>query len=283
MRKLSFILSILMLFCLCSCGKNDTTDETKITVAVTIGPEAEFVNKICKQNAEIITMLPAGASPETYEITPKEAIKLQEADIYFAIGVAMEQNSVLNALPDNLPVIELHKSVSSVYPDLLEGEHRDPHIWLSVKRVKVMVEKITAEIILLDPDNAQFYKQNSQEYLSELNELENEIGNLFANKKERKFIVFHPAFSYFANDFSLFPFALEQHGKEITPKHLANMVDFARNNKIKTIFYQAEASARQPLAFAKEIGGEAVILNPLESNYTKNMKEMAKAIAKAMK
>jgi len=95
----------------------------------------------------------------------------------------------------------------------------------------------------------------------------------------KKFMVYHPAFGYIADDYGLTMYALEEEGKESTVKHLQEMVDLAKREKIKVIFYQEEIDSRQSEAFAEEIGGTTVKLAPLAANYIENLESMAEAIA----
>ena len=80
MRKLTLFI-MLSLMCLCACSTGEQTDSDRLTVAVSIPPQAEFVREVCGENAEVITVIPAGYSPETYEPTPKDIVKLSKADI----------------------------------------------------------------------------------------------------------------------------------------------------------------------------------------------------------
>ncbi len=285
-KSIALVLNfILIISSLIGCKTKSNFDNGKITVAVSIPPEAEFVKAVCGDNVNIITLLPAGASPETYEPSVTDLKDLEFADIYFSIGVPMEENSILPTLPQNIKNIELHKEVAKHYPELSEGEHshRDPHIWLSIKRAKIMVEVIKTEIIKLDGKNAEKYDKNAENYIKNLEETDTCIIEIFKNKQNRKFIVYHPAFAYFADEYSLSMYALEEHGKEITAKHLAKMIDFAKEENIDTIFCSEENSQKSPETFASEIGGQVVILSPLAENYLENMKTMATAISKAMK
>ncbi len=267
------------------CKSENNFDNGKLTVAVSIPPQAEFVKAVCGDSVNMIILLPAGASPETYEPSVTDLKDLEFADIYFSIGVAMEENSILPALSKNTKNIELHKSVAKHYPELFEGEdsHRDPHIWLSIKRAKIMVEEIKNEIITLDTKNAEKYKKNAKNYIKKLEEADTYIKELFETKQSRKFIVYHPAFAYFADEYSLSMYALEEHGKEITAKRMSQMIDFAKKENIGTIFYSQENSNKLPETFAKEIGAKAVMLSPLAENYLENIKTMATTISKAMK
>ncbi len=285
MKKLfCFMLSIfLILLTACKSGKNINSE--KATIAVAIPPIANIVESICGDTVNVITVLPAGASPESYEPSAKEISSLQNARIYFSLGLPMEENFIIPSLNNATEKIELYKEISKKYPELTEGEHshRDPHIWLSVKRMitaTAEIEKAVSEII---PEKADKYRENATKYTEKLEKANEEITNLFAHKKNRQFIAFHPAFAYFADEYSLKMYALEESGKEITAKRLAQMIDFARKENIKAIFYQTENSDKTPKSFAKEIGGKAYKLDPLAYDYPENIMVMAEAIAKAMK
>lgn len=275
--KISIILCLASIFCLFSGCKKDIATE-KTAIAVTIIPEATFVSAVAGNDFEIITMIPAGASPETYEPSPKDMAALERAELYFSIGVPSEE-SILKSLSLGTKVVALHEKTAVKYHDLTLDGGRDPHIWLCPHRASYMVSLIAEELALIYPENAEKYNQNAQAYINEIASSTETARDVLENSETRDFLVFHPSFQYFADYFSLNMYALEEHGKEATPKHLAQMVDLAKEKSINAVFYQAENSARQAESFAKEIGGKAVKLEPLSSDYTKNIIKMAKAIA----
>lgn len=280
-RFLGILLGITLIFTLCSC--NSEKKSYKKIIAVSIVPQATFVEKVCGDEYEIVTMIPPGASAETYEPTIPELAQLESAELYFAIGVQAEKNVVLPSIKEKEKIVELHTATEKVYqPVTIDGE-RDPHLWLSPKRVKAMVQEIADALCELNPNNSEKYKKNAEQYCQELTALDKEITLLFTNKQNRKFMVFHPAFGYIAEDYSLEMYALEEHGKEADAKHLSEMTDLAKKENIKTVFYQAETSGRQAETFAEEIGGKAVELNPLSPDYIENMRALTKALSEAMK
>jgi zinc transport system substrate-binding protein len=119
--------------------------------------------------------------------------------------------------------------------------------------------------------------------MKELDRVDAEIAETFAAIHNKTFIVFHPAYGYFADDDGLQMYALEEDGKEATPQNLQNMIDLAKAGNIKAIFSQAEIDSKQPGAFAKEIDGEKVILEPLSDNYIANLERMTEAISEVIK
>lgn len=287
MRKIiTLALSFVLIMTLSACGKSDFSDGEnggKEIIAVSIVPEAQFAQKVCGEDFEIVTVIPAGASPETYEPTPALMKKLSGAKLYFSIGVQSEETSILPSVQKSTVVVPLHERVKEIYPELTIDGGRDPHIWLSPKRVKLMITEIARTAGEINPENTEKYNANAKKYIAELDELDRKIRSLIGENSGGKFISFHPAFNYFADEYSLEAFALEEHGKEATPKRLAEMVDFARKEEIKVIFYQSESSSKQAVSFAEEIGGKAVMLEPLSYNYTQNLENMAKAISEAIK
>ncbi len=280
MRKFSIILLIALLLPTILCACSDGDDDTKITVGVTIAPEAAFVKGVCKDSVNVITAVPSGASPESYDPSPKEILELSKADVYFSIGLPSEQN-VLPALADNTRIVKLDEAVAEKIPDLKQGDARDPHIWLSVRRAKIMVELIRDTMIELDSENSQLYTDNADSFLGSLDTTDTEIREMLSALESKKFIVFHPAFAYFADEYGLEMHSLEEEGKEVSASDMQRLTDLARENGIRVIFYQAQTAKRQAEAFAEGIDGEAIMLDPLSESYIENLKIMAEKIAEA--
>jgi len=268
----------------CTIQQKSTSDDSSLpNIAVSIVPEASFVQAIAKDKVNIITMIPPGSNPENYEPTQKEIQAFSTADLFFSIGFPTEKNNLLPNLGDKTKVIYLDKEVNAVYPDLKQGDLRDPHIWLSPKRVMIMIDSIVTNLSKLDPNNQAFYKDNGERYKKKLTDLDQKLKNTLVPLTNRKFIVFHPAFGYLADDYGLQMYALEKEGKESTPEHLRKMIDLAKENQIKVIFYQAEMDSSQAKAFAEELGGETIQLEPLSPDYLENLALMIHTIAENMK
>ncbi len=284
MKKLAVLIMILCFICMtsgCNGNANNPKDSRKI-IAVSIVPQASLVEAVCGDNFKVLTLIPPGASPETYELTPNEMKELENASIYFSIGVPAEE-PILPTVNKKTKIVSLHEVVAQSYPDLTEGDGRDPHIWLSPKRVKLMVEEIAEALGILDSENKALYSENAEKYIESINSADKQIKSVLEGKSGDSFITFHPAFGYFADEYGLNQYALEEHGKEATAKRLIEMADLAKQKKIKVIFYQSETSSRQAEAFAEEIGGRAVGLEPLSADYIGNLNTMAKAFAEAVK
>lgn len=279
-RILALFLLGSILLGLVGCTQTPQTDKLKI--AVSIPPLATFVQAVVGEMAEVQVMVPPGYSPETYSPTPKELASAQDAAIYFSVGVPAEREAILPHLNAATEIVQLDKIVDENYPPLLIGEERDPHIWLSPKRARVMVSAMISTLCERDPDHADLYHQNGHTYLSELGFLELEIQETLVDLENRTFLVFHPAFGYFADDYGLTMLALEEEGKEATPQHMQAMVDLAREQNVRVLFYQEEIDSRQADAFARELSGRTVALDPLSADYSNNLRHMANTIKEAV-
>ncbi|MDD4082535.1 MAG: zinc ABC transporter substrate-binding protein [Sphaerochaetaceae bacterium] len=272
---LAIVFSITMF--LFGSGKTETVS-TKPTIAVSILPEKTFVEKVAGDTVNVFAIIPPGASPENYEPSIQERMDLQNASIYFSIGVPTENINILRLISKDTKIVSLQDSVSLVYPDLTLDGGRDPHIWLSIKRVKVMIEQIYETLASQFPENKNLYRKNANLYLKELDETYAEIKEAVTKSKIKSFLVFHPAFQYFAEDFGLEMIAIEKDGKEATVKQLQDIIDLAKKEEIKVIFYQQEIDSRQTQAISNELNAKAISLEPLATNYTDNLRTMADKI-----
>ncbi|MCF7923582.1 MAG: zinc ABC transporter substrate-binding protein [Candidatus Izimaplasma sp.] len=282
MKKILLLIFTITTFSILASCTGNTTEDDRIQVAVSITPQAAFVDAVGKEFVNVITIIPPGYSPENYEPSPRVIAELNEVDVYFSIGVPAETGNIIPEL-DELKIFHLEDFVSQEYPDReFAPGSRDPHIWLSIKRVKVMIDVIAAELARLDPDNDGYYYNNARDYKDSLTTVDNDLNAIFADKSMRKFIVFHPSYGYFADDYNLEMYALEEEGKEATVTHLQAMVDLAKDYNINYVFHQTEIDSRQVIAFVEEIDAQRIELEPLAYDYLDNIFEMGELIGDSM-
>jgi len=265
------------------CSENTSIPDDRITAAVSIVPQETFVKAVAGDLVDVIAMIPPGKSPENYSPTPKQMEGFSKASIYFSIGVPAEEASILpkaGELNKNIRIVHLADRVGEVYPHrFLEDGHShggmDPHIWLSPKRVGVMIDVIADELSVMDSKNSSLFRSNAEKYKKELEKADLEIRSLLGGLEKRTFIIYHPAYGYFADDYGLNMLSLEEDGKEATIQDFKDLIDVAKQEGIKVVFYQAETDSRQAEAFARELGGKAVMLDPLSPDYIGNLKKTA--------
>ena len=167
-----------------------------------------------------------------------------------------------------------------------EGEHEheglDPHIWLSVKNAKIMVRNICDGLVQVDAVNKSYYEENCADYLERLTNLDDDLAADLSGVTNRSFIVFHPAFGYFARDYNLTQIGVEQEGKEPDADYIVRLIEEAREHDIKVVFVSPQYSTKSAEMIAEEINGKVVIINPLAENFLDNMRAIEAAMKQAM-
>jgi zinc transport system substrate-binding protein len=159
----------------------------------------------------------------------------------------------------------------------------DPHIWLSPRNAKIMVENICDGLVSVDPANRDYYTANRQEYLREIDSLDVDISEMLNVKSNRKFMVYHPAWGWFARDYDLEQIPVEVDAKEPTAQGIRRLVEEADRHGIRTIFASPQFSTRSIEAIAREIEGHVVLIDPLAKNYVDNLRQVAQTLADAMR
>lgn len=286
-KKISFILAFAIALLASNTWTSLAASVKKPTIGVSIVPQATFVKAVTGDLAEVVTMIPPGNSPGNYAPAPQEILKLSQANLYFTIGVPTEQANILpkaKELNQTMKVVNLPAEVEKVHaPRYFAPGKRDPHLWLSPKRAKVMVQVIAKELAAIDPQHQSVYARNAQAYLDQLDKLDQTIKKTLSGIVKKTFIVYHPAFGYFADDYGLTMLALEESGKEASAKNFQELVDIAKRENIKVVFYQKEFDSKQARALAAEIGGRVEEFAPLAPDYIENLEKMAELLAAILK
>jgi zinc transport system substrate-binding protein len=290
------IISVILLglvFLGSSCREAGKTDD-RIGVVVSIAPQADFVEAIGGDRVRITVMVPPGADPHTYEPTPGQLVELSRATMYAEVGSGFQFELAwmdkISQQNKHLLIVDCSKGIPLIEGDedspegTLEGHQggTDPHVWLSPKDAETMVENIAAGLMAVDPENESYYAQGRDAYVAKLEALDKDIRDGLAGITNRRFIVFHPAWSYFAAEYNLEEIPIEIGNKEPSAKDIANVVQEARKFDIKIIFAEPEFNPRSAEVIAQEIDGKVVFIDPLARDYISNMCLVLNDLVKAM-
>lgn len=258
----------------------------RISVFVTIPPQAYFVKKICGDRCNVHVLIPAHMSPHVYEPTARQLTLLSEAQVYFTLGLPGEDALLpkIRAINKNLVIVPTQAGVEM---RLMEhtGHHAgpDPHIWLDPQRVKIVAQNIHWALTRLLPDGEAQFTNQLKTFIGELDRLDGQIRRLLTPLKGKKFYVFHPAFGYFADAYGLKQIPIEMEGKEPPPRFLAQTITEARKDGIDVIFTQPQFSPKGAQTIASAIKGKVVFLDPLAFDYTNNLLKIAISIREHLK
>jgi zinc transport system substrate-binding protein len=285
-----------------------------LRVFVSVLPQKTFVEKVGHEHVDVHVMVQPGFSPQTYDPSPQQIAALAEAALYIRTGVPFEHAwmaRIRSASPNmqvldaregiDLRVIEAHHHDDEPETHWTEAEHatgnaapstlgaspqgqqheQDPHVWTSPPLVKAMARKIRDKLSELDPEHAGDYADNYAAFAAELDALDRYIRERLGGLQRRRFMVFHPAWGYFADTYDLIQVPIERLGKSPGPRALTELIDRARREGIKVIFVQPQFDRRAAKQVARAIDGAVVPLDPLAADYEHNLRRVAAALAEA--
>jgi len=263
---------------------------------VSILPQKYFVEKIGGDLVDVAVMVEPGASPHTYEPKPKQMVALAKTTIYFAIGVPFETTwlAKIAATNPNMLVVHTEADIKKIpmrghhhQGTELEQDHhgiRDPHVWLSPPLVMIQAGNILQALLKVDPAHGPVYEKNYNSFMKELVVLDGEIRAAFEGKgKDVEFMVFHPAWGYFAQAYGLEQVPIEFEGKQPKPAELHYLIQYAKERGIKVIFAQPQFSWQIAQTIAKSIDGQIVFVDPLAADWDTNLRRVASRFKSALK
>ncbi|MCK5133174.1 MAG: zinc ABC transporter substrate-binding protein [Candidatus Sabulitectum sp.] len=297
MQKLTVFIFLLILIA-CS-GQEIREDKGEITVLVSVLPQRYFVEKIAGDLVEVTVLIPPGASPAAYEMSPSDMRRVSEADIWFTIGLWREITWIpeFSSLNERLSIVSTVEDVQRLpigrygIPEehtAHEHEHDhdhgslDPHVWLSPELVSLQAVVICETLCETDPSNSDIFFDNLALFLEEISDLQNEIHEMIDPFAGEGFMVFHPAWGYFADEFNLIQVPIEISGSEPSPAELARLVNFGKSSSVRVIFVSPQFSESSAETIADELNASVIFIDPLASNWTENLLFVASELAAAV-
>ena len=265
----------------------------KIDVFVSIAPQRDFVEQVGGDRVAVHVMVGPGQSPELFEPTPRQMALLARADLYFSIGMPFEA-SWLPAVRRNNPDLKIVPCCAELAKLAGHGhgghEHAghghdsgmDPHVWTDPNNVIAIAGLIAEALAAHDTTHARDYRRAERAFTEKLRALDSLITARMAALKNRVLIVAHPSWGYFAERYGLSQRSIEQDGKEIQGRSLAQLIKFARQRNIRAVFTQPQFNDRAARVIAAEIGATVYELDPLASDYIENMRAVTDKIARGL-
>ncbi len=272
MKNTTILLLSLLLGCY-SCAhkgqKKETLDTTRPQITVSIPPLKYIVERISGDDFDINTIVPNGTSPETYTINPLQSEHIEQSDLIFVTGLFEIEHNILENKDRNNHVINLSEHI-----DLIADKHHihphsylgaDPHIWLAPAELSVITQNALNALMRHYPDSVK-YQQNAELLLDDIKALHTDIANKLTTSATKAFMVYHPALSYFAREFSLEQISVEYEGKEPSANTLSSAINEAKQQGVKHIMIQNEFPTATATSIAKDMNADIVEINPLSEN-----------------
>jgi zinc transport system substrate-binding protein len=272
------------------CG-GSTDSGSRVGVVVTIPPQAEFVERVGGDEVDVMIMVPLGEQPHAYDPKPSQLEALSRARMYAKVGSGIDfelaQMDDLIAINPEMLLVNCSDGVDLIPMAGEQAEDHDhgamdPHIWMSPVNAMIMVGNICDGLAALDPENREYYEGNRDAYLEDLAQLDQDINDALSGVTNRKFIVYHPSFGYFAHEYDLTMLAIEDEGNEPSGAWIAHVIEEAREAGIKVVFASPQFNQKSAEVIADGIDGTVVLVDPLAEDYVDNVYDLLDKLVEAM-
>lgn len=335
-----FLTTFAAILLLVGCAEAPKTDSN--TLYVSILPLKSLVGGIVGDDFDVRVLVPAGASPETFEPTPRQFVDLNRARLIFNVGLIDFETTLLGKIEARDKVVDLSRGIDLIAGSCshahgkvaradephaaamseeqqtagtaatpeeqqtagshaaampgerqLAGRHAatpapqahghshahgiDPHIWTSPRALQHMAANAYEAIHALWPDSVK-YTENHARLQEQLAALDARTAGKIAASGVRYFIIYHPALTYYARDYGLQQVAIEDDGKEPSARALARLIEQARRDSVRTIFYQSQFPASAVEVIARDIEAQSVAIDPLKEDVIANIDSLTDLI-----
>ena len=271
---------------------SESTDKPLISVSIL--PQQYFLEQLAGDLVQVNVLVPPGASPATYEPTVLQLGKLDQSELYMRmgyIGFEMSWMSKLTAVNPHMKVVDLSTGIDLILEDAGEEEEHhdhsndghshygtDPHIWMSAINARIIAWNIHQELLLLFPEEEDHLQSRLTQFHKDLDSLHLATTGRLDDMENRKFMIYHPALSYYARDYGLQQLSLEREGKSPSPSHLKKMTDLAVQNQISKILIQSQFDSDNAVVLARETGAEIIQFDPLSLKWSEQMYYIAEQL-----
>lgn len=240
-------------------------------------PLYDVTRNVAGDKMSVKSFIPAGVEPHSFDPSPSDLMSLSSAKVFVGTGINFEgmEERFESSLSKDAAIIHSFDGIDllegfDVHDEETEEEHEenvDPHVWLSPKNMIVITNNVKEGLRRANPENAEFYEQNAASYVSQLQQLDSDFQNGLASCKKDKILTTHAAFSYLARDygFEQVPIYGLSPEAEPTPHQIAALIDAAKANDLKYVFYEELVDPRVSETIAREVGAQTLALNPAES------------------
>ncbi|MBR3720856.1 MAG: zinc ABC transporter substrate-binding protein [Clostridia bacterium] len=272
----------------------------KIEVVATLFPQYDFAKQVGGDKVNVTLLLPPGTESHTYEPTPQDMVMIDQSNLFIYTGEEMEPwaENLISGMKNNINVLDLSKSVELINVEEFEEEHEndeehhhheededdnehehshedehhhtyDPHIWLNPQYAVKMVRSIEQELGKIDPDNAEYYKTNADNYIRQIMDLDAEFEETVRNAQNPK-LAFGGAFAYayFVERYSLdFISAYETCGESAEPStvKVKEVIDYIKANRIPVVFYKEYTNGNIAKTISDATGAKMLVFNTVHN------------------
>ncbi len=261
-----------------ACAVEESPAAAPLEVVATIPVLKDLAEHVGGAHVRVTSLLSGLESEHSYSPKPSDLVAVRKARVLLEVGLGLEvwvASLVKNSGNSGLLVVTTSKGIALLRDyEPQEGaqvtgqsEHHEgnPHIWLDPENAKIMMRHITEAFGKADPVHAAAYRDNQAAYLRQLDQLQKDLAERLRLVSDRRIIVHHPAWPYFARRFG-FRIAGEivrQAGAEPSARHLQELIAAIRKDHIRVVVSEPQLNQKIPEVLARETGARVIVLTPL--------------------
>ena len=270
-------------------------------IVATIAPLADLAHRVAGDMWDVVTLVPPGASPHTWEPSPRDAETFSKAGVFFEVGLGYEawlskivesggdavivdgsaglapirggshetEGSSGGAGGRGTPAVDSNANTGAAVgkgrPGARAGGGANPHWWLDPIAMKAAAVRLGEILAVRDPARADDYRGRAAHVAADLDALDSELRERISRLPAKKIVTFHAAWDYMARRYGLTILASieESPGREPGPQLIAEIVRLVRENDLRALFAEPQFPAKAAEAIAGECGVKVLILDPL--------------------
>ena len=276
MNKNIGFFTVLTALLIAACTGGSPSDKRIITV--TIEPLRYFTEQIAGDKFTVKTMVPRGGNPETYEPTARQMVDLSASDLYIKVGNIGFERTWMKRLEANAPHTIIINSSDGITSSDNSMYIHDPHTWMSTANAMYIARNIYKALAEIDSKDSLYFKKNLERLMGKIEAVDTQIREEITKDKSTTFLIYHPALTYFAQEYGLRQLSIEEDGREPSAVQLQQIINAARQNHVNVIFVQREFDSRNTDIVARSTGAEKVEINPLSYDWDKEMVKIAQSL-----
>ncbi|HJR77129.1 MAG TPA: metal ABC transporter substrate-binding protein, partial [Nitrospiraceae bacterium] len=255
-------------------------ETSPLHVVVTLPVLKDWAQEVGGPHVAVTSLMTGYENEHTYSPKPSDLMAVRKAQVLIQIGAGLEV--WVSPLLKNAGNAHLLTVTASEGIDLIEDQdagagkpasgpgthshaHGNPHVWLDPDGASTMVRRITEAFATADPAHRSDYEAKSAAYLSRLEQTSAALRLRLQSASDRRMVVHHPAWPYFARYFGLIIAGtlVMQPGAEPSARRIQAIVDTIRQSGIKVIVSEAQLNQKLPQMLARETGARVVRLTTL--------------------
>lgn len=265
-------------------GCTTKSGSDKKTIFVTITPMQSIIEEITAGDFDIEVIVPKGASPETFEPTPKQVTSFSDAEFIFSTGLIDFEQSLVERIDDDAEVVNLSNGIELIAGSCSHGNHKhkhgvDPHIWTSPRALRTMVTNAHKAIMAHYPDSVK-YTEATGRLLERIDALDTYCATRIKAEGVEAMMIYHPAYTYYARDYGIEQIAIEHDGKEPSLRQTTALIEKAKEHGVKAILRQPQYSEDKVRAIANDAGAEIITTDPLAEDILGEIERVTEIICR---